>query len=60
MKEGLPADDQGRDPEIGNWLSISSFDNLFKVGIDINFFKLCIPSLNYNADSEAAVNEDTS
>ena len=59
IKEGLPPDDQFRDPGIGIWLSISSHDNLFKLKIDIDYSKFYDPPLNYNAEPEAAVNEDT-
>ena len=59
IKEGLLPDEQGRDPGIGNWLSISSPDDLFKIGIDSDFSKFRHPPLNYNVDPEAAVNEDT-
>ena len=37
IKEKLPPADQGRDPGIGNWLSISSPDDLFKLGLEIDF-----------------------
>ena len=48
VKEGLPLDEKGRDPGTGNWLTVASPDDPFKVGVDIDFTKFSYPPLNYN------------
>ena len=57
VKEGLPLDENGKDPGTGNWLTVTSPDDLFKVGVDIDFTKFSYPPLNYNVevDKEASL-----
>ena len=43
VKIELPRDDQGRDPGIGNWMHISTPDDLFKAEVDIDFSQI-LPS----------------
>ena len=49
-KNGQPLDENGRDAGFGKWLTVDSPDDLFKVGIDIDFAKFSHSPLNYNVD----------
>lgn len=47
VKEGLPLDDNRKDAGTGNWITITSPDELFKVGIDVNYDKLNYEPFRY-------------
>ena len=40
VKEGLPLDEDGKDTETGDWITVTSPDDLFKAGIDVDFEKI--------------------
>ena len=57
VKEGLPLDDNGKDPGTGKWMTVTS-DELFKVGIDIDITKFNYEPLRYLIDSSTSHNGD--
>jgi len=51
VKEGLPLDDNGQDLGTGNWITVTSPDDLFKAGINVDFEKLKYEPFRYNIES---------
>ena len=49
VKEGLPQDEDGKDTGTGDWITVTSPDDLFKAGIDVDFEKIKYEPLRYNA-----------
>ena len=49
VKEGLPLDEDGKDTGTGDWITVTSPDDLFKAGIDVDFEKIKYEPLRYNA-----------
>lgn len=50
VKNGQMINSHEKDPGIGKWITINSPDDLFKIGIDINFDKLGFQPLLFNND----------
>ena len=58
VMEGLPLDDNGKDPVTGKRMTVTSPDELFKVGIDIDIDKFNYEPMRYLNDSSISQNDD--
>ena len=60
VKEGLSLDENGKDPKTGNWMTIASPDDLFKLNIDTDFEKLNYDPFWYNINGNDSVMQPNS
>ena len=54
MKEGLPPDENGRDPGVGNWIMVTSPDDFFRAGVKVDFTKINFEPLRYLVDPDCS------
>ena len=55
VKEGLSLDENCKDPGTGNWMTVTSPDDLFKLNIDVDFEKLNYDPFRYNISENDSV-----